>query len=396
MNEPILIINAGSSSIKFSIFETQPDRSVLAVAHGQVEGIGASAHLIAFDARGQQLVDRPVARNDHNAALAAIHIWFTTDFGSEAGFDCAGHRVVHGGISHSEPVLVDEQVLVDLDALVPLAPLHQPHNIAAIRAIANAAPRLTQVACFDTAFHHNQADIARVYGLPRDLTAKGIRRYGFHGLSYEYIVSMLPNVLPELADGRLVVAHLGNGASMCAIHHGRSVATTMGFSTVEGLVMGTRCGTLDPGIILYLLQHEGMSLQAVEHLIYEQSGLRGLSGLSSDMRALMTSGSPRAREAIDVFIYRIKRELGSLAASLGGLDALIFTAGIGEHSPEIRARVCRDARWLGIILDEEANAGGRTRITIAGSPASAWVIPTDENLMIARHTRQLVDRRRGA
>jgi acetate kinase len=205
---------------------------------------------------------------------------------------------------------------------------------------------------------------------------------------------MLPNVLPELADGRLVVAHLGNGASMCAIHHGRSIATTMGFSTVEGLVMGTRCGTLDPGIILYLLQHEGMSLQAVEHLIYEQSGLRGLSGLSSDMRALMTSDSPRAREAIDLFVYRIKRELGSLAASLGGLDALIFTAGIGEHSPEIRARVCRDARWLGIILDEEANAGGRARITIAGSPASAWVIPTDENLMIARHTRQLVDQRR--
>jgi acetate kinase len=396
MNEPILTINAGSSSIKFSIFETQPDRSVLAMAHGQVEGIGVSAHLTAVDARGERLVECSVAGNDHDAALAAIRHWFTTDFGSEAGFDCAGHRIVHGGISHSEPVLIDEQVLADLDALIPLAPLHQPHNIAAIRAIATAAPHLAQVACFDTAFHHDQAEITRAYGLPRDLTAKGIRRYGFHGLSYEYIVSMLPNVLPELADGRLVVAHLGNGASMCAIHHGRSVANTMGFSAVEGLVMGTRCGTLDPGIILYLLQHEAMNAQAIEHLIYEQSGLRGVSGLSSDMRTLMASDSPQAREAINLFVYRIKRELGSLAASLGGLDALIFTAGIGEHSPEIRARVCRDARWLGIILDEEANAGGRSRITIAGSPASAWVIPTDENLMIARHTRQLVDQRRKA
>jgi acetate kinase len=276
--------------------------------------------------------------------------------------------------------------------LIPLAPLHQPHNIAAIRAIATSAPDVPQVACFDTAFHRAQADIAQEYGLPHELTAKGIRRYGFHGLSYEYIVSVLPDVSPECADGRLVVAHLGNGASLCAIHRGRSVANTMGFSTVEGLLMGTRTGSLDPGVILYLLQHEGMSAEAVERLLYEKSGLLGVSGLSSDMRTLMASASPAARNAVDLFVYRIRRELGSLAGALGGVDALIFTAGIGEHSAEIRARVCRDARWLGIILDDEANAKGGPRLSVPDSPTSAWMIPTDENLMIARHTRRLIDR----
>jgi acetate kinase len=394
MNDPILVINAGSSSIKFSIFETLPDRAVSATADGEVAGIGLSARLIAHDSAGRALVDRAVSSENHNEALAAIRIWFSSDFGSAAGFDGVGHRVVHGGLTYAEPVLVNEHVIADLDALIPLAPLHQPHNIAAIRAIASIAPDVLQVACFDTAFHRAQPEIAQEYGLPRALSAKGIRRYGFHGLSYEYIVSVLPKVMPEWAEGRLVVAHLGNGASMCAIHHGRSVANTMGFSTVEGLLMGTRTGTLDPGVVLYLLQHEDINASSIERLIYEQSGLLGVSGVSSDMRTLLASDEPSARNAIDLFVYRIKRELGSLVAALGGLDALVFTAGIGERSPDIRARVCRDAGWLGIILDEEANAKNASRISTPESWPSAWTIPTNENLIIARHTRQVIDRKR--
>ena len=394
MNDPILVINAGSSSIKFSIFETLPDRTVSATADGEVAGIGPSARLIARDSAGVVLVDRTVSGKNHDEALFAIHLWFTSDFGSAAGFDGVGHRVVHGGLAYAEPVLVDEHVIADLDELIPLAPLHQPHNIAAIRAIASTAPEVLQVACFDTAFHRMQSEIAQEYGLPRALSARGIRRYGFHGLSYEYIVSVLPKVMPECAKGRVVVAHLGNGASMCAIHRGLSVANTMGFSTVEGLLMGTRTGTLDPGVVLYLLQHEGMNARSIEHLIYEQSGLLGVSGVSGDMRALLASDEPSARNAVDLFVYRIKRELGSLVAALGGLDALVFTAGIGEHSPDIRARVCRDAGWLGIILDEEANAKNAPRISTPGSQVSAWTVPTNENLIIAQHTRQLIDRKR--
>ncbi|MBO0756814.1 MAG: acetate/propionate family kinase [Bradyrhizobiaceae bacterium] len=396
MNDPILVINAGSSSIKFSVFETLSDREVSATADGEVAGIGPSARLTAHDSAGRVLVDRLVSGKNHDEALGTIRLWFTSDLGSGAGFDGVGHRVVHGGLGYAEPVLIDGRVIADLDELIPLAPLHQPHNIAGIRAIASSAPDVLQVACFDTAFHRTQSEIAQQYGLPRALSAKGIRRYGFHGLSYEYIVSVLPKVMPEFADGRLVVAHLGNGASMCAIHHGRSVANTMGFSTVEGLLMGTRTGTLDPGVILYLLQHEDMNPHSIEHLIYEQSGLLGVSGVSSDMRALLASDEPSARNAIDLFVYRIKRELGSLVAALGGLDALVFTAGIGEHSPDIRARICQDAGWLGIILDEEANAKNAPRISTPESQVSAWTIPTNENLIIARHTRQVIDRKRNS
>jgi acetate kinase len=396
MNDPILVINAGSSSIKFSVFETLPDRAVSATADGEVAGIGPSARLSVHDRAGRVLIDHPISGKDHDEALAAVHLWFTSDFGSKVGFDGVGHRVVHGGVSYSQPALIDEHVIADLSELIPLAPLHLPHNIAAIRSIASTLPDVPQVACFDTAFHRAQSEIAQEYGLPRTLSVKGIRRYGFHGLSYEYIVSVLPKVMPEYADGRVVVAHLGNGASMCAIHHGRSVATTMGFSTVEGLLMGTRTGTLDPGVVLYLLQHEGMNARAVEHMIYEQSGLLGVSDVSGDMRALLASDVPFAQNAVDLFVYRIKRELGSLAAALGGLDALVFTAGIGENSPEVRARVCRDARWLGIILDEEANARNASRISIPESPASAWTIPTNENLVIARHTRRMIDRQRNS
>ena len=392
MNEPILVINAGSSSIKFAIFETRADRAASAMVQGQVERIGQSAHLTASDLDGSTLVDKPVAGKDHADALAAIERWFATYIGSEGGFDGVGHRVVHGGAAYSDAVRIDDHVLANLEELIPLAPLHQPHNIAAIRAIAAHAPHVPQVACFDTAFHSTQQNVAREYGLPQHLTAKGVRRYGFHGLSYEYIVSVLPNVAPDCADGRVVIAHLGNGASMCAVARGRSVATTMGFTAVEGLLMGTRCGSLDPGVILYLLQHEGMDAGAVERLIYQQSGLLGVSGLSADMRDLLGSDVPSAKRAVDLFVYRIGRELGSLVAALGGIDALIFTAGIGEHSPEIRKRVCRDAQWLGVILDEATNTRGGPRISAAGSALSVWVVPTDENLMIARHTRRLLDR----
>ena len=393
MREPILVLNAGSSSIKFSVFETLPDRSLSAGAHGQVEGIGTTPHLAVTDAGGLTLADEPVAGVDHAAAIAAIHDWFASHVGREDGFDGVGHRVVHGGMTYFEPVLIDETVLAELQALVPLAPLHQPHNLAVIRAVQAVAPAIPQIACFDTAFHRNQPSVAQEFALPRDMTAKGVRRYGFHGLSYEYITSVLPRLAPEAADGKVVVAHLGNGASMCAIDRGRSVASTMGFTAVDGLPMGTRTGALDPGVILYLLQHEGMDAAAIERLIYHRSGLLGVSGLSSDMRTLLASDRPEAREAVDLFVYRIGRELGSLVAALGGLDALVFTAGIGEHAPPIRARVCATAAWVGITLDPKANDRGGPRISTAESRVSAWVIPTDENLMMARHTRRLLDTR---
>jgi acetate kinase len=390
MRQPILVLNAGSSSIKFSVFASGDGRTLAATLHGQVEGIGASPHLAVKDAHGNGIADRAVACEGHEGAIAAIRAWFAGHAGSEAGFAGVGHRVVHGGTTYAEPVLIDARVISDLEALVPLAPLHQPHNIAAIRAIAASAPGLPQAACFDTAFHRQQPMVAQEFALPRGLTAKGVRGYGFHGLSYEYIVS----AMPDRASGRLVVAHLGNGASMCAIHAGRSVATTMTFTAVDGLPMGTRTGALDPAVILYLLRHEGMDARAIEQMIYNQSGLLGVSGISSDMRDLLASQEPSAREAIDLFVYRIGRELGSLAAALQGLDALVFTAGIGEHAAEIRARVCRDARWLGIILDKDANARHQTLISRVDSPVSVFVVPTDENLMIARHTRDLLDRRR--
>ncbi len=394
MREPILVVNAGSSSIKFSVFETMADRSLSAGAHGQVEGIGTSPHLEVTNPPGNKLADGPVAGDGYAGGIAAIHDWFAAHVGSDAGFDGVGHRVVHGGSTYSQPVQIDSQVLTALEALIPLAPLHQPHHIAVIRAISAIAPRVPQVACFDTAFHRSQPALAQEFALPRELTAKGVRRYGFHGLSYEYIVSTLPEFVPDCVQKKIVVAHLGNGASMCAIDRGRSVATTMGFTAVDGLPMGTRTGALDPGVILYLLQHERMDLKAIEQVIYQRSGLLGVSGISSDMRALLASNAPSAKEAVDLFVYRIGRELGSLAAALRGLDALVFTAGIGEHAPEIRARACREAHWLGVTLDEQANAKGGPRISSSGSAVSAWVIPTDENLMIARHTRHLLDRER--
>jgi acetate kinase len=298
--------------------------------------------------------------------------------------------VVHGGLLYSHPVRVDAQVLEDLAQFIPLAPLHQPHNLTPIRLLQERQPTLPQVACFDTAFHRAQPELAQMFALPRDLHDAGVRRYGFHGLSYEYIASRLPQLDPKAAQGRTVVLHLGNGASMCALAGGRSVASTMGFTAVDGLPMGTRCGAIDPGVILYLMDQRGMDARAIEKLIYNQSGLLGVSGVSSDMRTLLASTEPRAALAVDLYVYRIGRELGSLAAALGGLDALVFTGGIGENSAEIRARVCRAAAWLGVALDESANQAGGPRIGTAGSATAAWVLPTNEELMIARHTLRVL------
>jgi acetate kinase len=301
-----------------------------------------------------------------------------------------GHRVVHGGQLFSAPVLINATVLAELETFVPLAPLHQPHNLATIRALFETMPSLPQVACFDTAFHRTQPEVAQRFALPRRFADAGVRRYGFHGLSYEYIASVLPTIDPTLADARIIVAHLGSGASLCAIQNGRSIATTMGFSPLDGLVMGTRCGNLDPGVLLYLIDHYNMNAQALEQLLYYQSGLLGVSGISNDMRTLLDSDDPLAKEAIDLFVYRAGREIGSLAAALGGLDALIFTGGIGEHSAVIRAQVCHQAAWLGLQLDDSANETDASRISTLNSKVSAWIVATNENLMIAHHTLRQV------
>jgi acetate kinase len=318
-----------------------------------------------------------------------IHGWLVEHHAGERSVAAIGHRVVHGGIKFAAPVRIDADVMTELERLVPLAPLHQPHALAAIRAAATAAPGVAQYACFDTAFHRTQPRLAQLFAIPRALTDSGVLRYGFHGISYEYIAARLADVAPEVAAGRVVVAHLGNGASMCALRGGRSVATTMGFTALDGLVMGTRSGAIDPGVVLYLINERKMPAAAVETLLYQQSGLLGVSGISSDMRALLTDAAPAAAEAVALFVHRIVRELGALAAVLGGLDALVFTAGIGEHAPPVRAAVLAQSRWLGLDVDAAANAAGGPRISPPDARASAWVIPTDENLMIARHVHHL-------
>jgi acetate kinase len=390
VTDTILTLNAGSSSIKFSLFAAEtPLTRNSAICDGEIEGLGHASHFIAKDSNGDTLIDEQLpGATTHENALRALLRWFGKR-DSDRHLVAAGHRVVHGGALFAAPVRIDAKVRAELGSLIPLAPLHQPHNLAAIDAVTKLYPALPQIACFDTAFHHTQSSVATAFALPRALTDEGIRRYGFHGLSYEYIASVLPHVLgPDTAEVRVVVAHLGSGASLCALHKRKSVATTMSFTPLDGLMMGTRCGAIDPGVILHLLQAKQMSAEAVNDLLYNRSGLFGVSGISADMRDLLASADPRAKQAIDLFVYRIGRELGSVVAALGGLDALIFTAGIGEHAAEIRARVCKDARWLGIELDEEANANGGP--CISDSRVSAWVVPTDEDLMIARHTLELV------
>jgi acetate kinase len=391
MPHAILVLNAGSSSLKFSVFRVEAETSE-PLFRGQIEGIGTAPRFRLRGANGAVIERQSLevgASLDHEQSLRFV-IERCPRWLGDCKIVAAGHRVVHGGVKFAEPVAITPEVLVALERLVPLAPLHQPHNLAAIRAAIEAMPFLPQVACFDTAFHRTQPEVAQQFGLPRHLTDEGVRRYGFHGLSYEYIASKLPNIDFRAATGRTIVAHLGNGASMCALLAGKSIATTMSFTPVDGLVMGTRVGSLDPAVLLYLMVRHGMNAATLENILYHESGLLGVSGVSSDMRELLASSDPRAAEAIDLFVYRINRELGSLVAALGGLDALVFTGGIGENAPVIRRRICRDAVWLGVRLDETANNKGGPQISQADSGTAVWVIPTNEELMIANHTRRVL------
>lgn len=391
MADAIAVLNAGSSSIKYSLFLLRAGGLELSL-RGQVEGLSTRPRFVAKDAAGELLEETTWAEGvqlGHEGALDHLVPFVKKHLGNDR-LAAIGHRVVHGGMEYARPVRMDAQVLQSLRRFEPLAPLHQPNNLAPIRVLLERQPDLPQVACFDTAFHRSNPEVAQMFALPAQLHAEGVRRYGFHGLSYEYIASVLPEVDPRAAGGRTVVLHLGNGASMCALQGGRSVASTMGFTAVDGLPMGTRCGSVDPGVILYLMDQRGLDVRAIEKMVYQQSGLLGVSGISSDMRALLASDDPRARTAIDLYVYRIRRELGSLAAALGGLDAIVFTAGIGEHAAFIRERICADAAWLGVELDPAANAKDGPRISAAGSRVAAWVLPTNEELMIARHVRALV------
>ncbi len=404
MTDAILVLNAGSSSIKFALF-LQPagteanaiDRQ--AALAGQIDGIGAeNPRFSAQDASGHPLADQtldldrvaPDGATQHHRALDFLLGWIDEHDGGIT-LRAVGHRVVHGAEKYARPILLDATILKELAGFIPLAPLHQPHNLDAIDAVACLLPALPQVACFDTAFHRTQPEVAQRFALPRAITAQGVRRYGFHGLSYEYIASVLPEHLDAaMANGRVVVAHLGNGASMCAMHQRCSVATTMGFTALDGLMMGTRSGNLDPGVLLYLIEYQGMDAKALTRLLYKESGLLGVSGISQDMRSLLASKQPAAREAVELFCYRITRELGSLAAALGGLDALVFTGGIGEHATKIRQMVCENARWLGVEVDTTANSTNAECITMATSRVPALVLPTNEEWMIARHTSELL------
>ena len=395
MSDAILVVNAGSSSIKFSVvLDRDGERSLEPLLGGQLEGVTTEPRFSARDAAGALIAEQRWTQPlGHDGAIEHIAAFLREPLSAHR-LAAVGHRVVHGGLAFSAPVRLTPAIVAQLEQLIPLAPLHQPHNLAPIKTLLASHPTLPQVACFDTAFHRGQTEVAQAFALPPVITERGVRRYGFHGLSYEYIACVLPDHDARAAQGRTVVLHLGNGASACAIADGKSLASTMGFTAVDGLPMGTRCGSLDPGVLLYLMDQMQMDARAIETLIYKESGLLGVSGVSSDMRTLLASAEPRAHFAIELFVYRIARELGSLAAVLGGLDALIFTAGIGEHAAPIRERVCRAAAWLGVTLDPAANdaATGAARISTPDSPTAAWVIPTNEELMIARHTRNLLSR----
>jgi acetate kinase len=381
----VAVLNAGSSSIKFAIHAATAEAQRL--LGGQIEAIGIAPRLRLKDAGGAWLKEQTwdPAGFDHAAATRAI-VTAVREVRGGRPVAAVGHRVAHGGTRFRAPVQVDAEVLGYLGKLIPLAPLHQPHNLEPIQAILELPRKVPQVACFDTEFHAGQPAVARAYGLPRKLATEGVLRYGFHGLSYEYVCARLREHSPKLAAGRVVIAHLGNGASLCAVENGNSVATTMGFTGVEGLVMGTRCGSLDPGVLLYLMDRHGMGAREIEDLIYRRSGLLGVSGISADMRTLRASRVPLAAEAIALFVYRVIREIGSMAAALGGLDGLVFTAGIGENDAATRAEVAAGCKWLGVELDAARNACGKGRISIDGSRVEAWVIPTDEERMIALNT----------
>ena len=387
--DAVVVLNAGSSSIKFCTFRRDGDQLEREL-RGQVSGLGTVPRIVAR--RGATVVaDRELSAGSmsHAEALGILLDFLREELHGETIVG-VGHRVVHGGLEFMAPTRVDAGILGRLDRYVPLAPLHQPHNLAAIRLMLERLPGVPEIACFDTAFHRTVPEVAQLFALPPRFAEAGVRRYGFHGLSYEYVASVLPALDQRAAAGRTVVFHLGNGSSMCAMSGGRSVATTMGFTAVDGLPMGTRTGALDPGVLLFMFDELGMGVREVERLLYHESGLLGMSGISSDMRDLLASDAPAARLALDVFVYRARRELGSLAAALGGLDAVVFTAGIGENQPQVRRRICSDAAWLGLELDVAANERHGPRISAAGSRVSAWVVPTDEEAMIARHVVRLL------
>lgn len=391
MDEFALVLNSGSSSLKYAVFRTSVDAEWPIVVRGNLEGIGTAPKMSAHDGAGASLQTPPLPAEvrDARAALEHVFAWLQSRLAGGRIMG-VGHRVVHGGAQYTRPVIVTAEVLAELRRLVPYAPLHQPYNLAAIEAVAQHRPDVPQVACFDTSFHRSLPAVAKLVPLPRELCRDGVQRYGFHGLSYEYIASVLPQVAPQIAQGRVIVAHLGSGASLCALRAGKSVENTFGFTALDGLCMGTRPGAVDPGVILYLFQGLGLSVNEVETILYKQSGLLGISGVSNDMRDLLASSEASARLAVEYFVYRVAKEVGALTAVLGGLDALVFTAGIGENSPIIRRRVCEACAWLGIELDEEANIAKRACISRRTSAVGVWMIPTNEELMIARHTGRLL------
>lgn len=387
--DTILVVNAGSSSLKFEVFAIgNGPRKLL---RGQLEGIGTAPRLRIKGSDGQILADQTHTQSDVPdlpTAMRFVGAWLREHH--EGRLAAVGHRIVHGGPDYDRPVLIDEEVLDRLERYVPLAPLHQPNNLAPIHAILERRPDLPQVACFDTSFHRDHSLVASHYAIPERFYSEGVRRYGFHGLSYEYVAGKLREVAPEFAGGRVIVAHLGSGASMCAISGGKSIESTLGFTALDGLPMGTRCGQIDPGVILYLLQQRGMTAQEVQDLLYKDSGLKGLSGISNDVRMLLESKDPRAAFALDHFVHRIGLHAGSLAASLGGLDAFVFTAGIGENSPQMRARIAARLEWLDARIDPARNVAGELEVSTAESKVRILVIPTDEELMVARHTLALL------
>ena len=389
MDDYALVLNAGSSSLKFCVFGRPPGESWHLEARGQIEGIGTSPRLRVKDDNDESLANQDVAARDGREALDVLAGWLRSKYGGSRVLG-VGHRVVHGGARFKGPTIVDADVMRELYQLVPLAPLHQPHNLAAIEAVFERLPGIPQVACFDTSFHRGQPAVAELIPFPRELRQQGLQRYGFHGLSYEYIASVLPQVAPEIAHGRVVVAHLGSGSSLCALKNGKSFDSTLGFTALDGLCMGTRPGTIDPGVVLHLFQGLNLSAKEVETLLYKKSGLLGISGISNDMRDLLGRSEPAAQLAVDYFVYSVAKQIGALTAALGGIDGLVFTAGIGENSPEIRKRICEASAWLGIELDETANSNATTKISTPRSKPSVWVIPTNEELMIARHTGALL------
>ncbi|EJZ18740.1 acetate/propionate family kinase (plasmid) [Rhizobium sp. Pop5] len=387
--DTILVVNAGSSSLKFEVFSVAG--SLARQIKGKMEGIGTAPHLTIKSAGGDRLADEDYPHEavpDLPAAMRVVGQWLRERH--QGRLIAVGHRVVHGGPDHMRPARIDEKLLRELERYTPLAPLHQPNNLAPIRVLLEHQPQLVQVACFDTAFHRGHDPMADHYAIPAHYFDEGVRRYGFHGLSYEYVAGKLAEIAPDIGGGRVIVAHLGSGASMCALHQGKSVESTLGFTALDGLPMGTRCGQIDPGVLLYLLQQHGMSAQELQDLLYKESGLKGLSGVSNDVRDLLASEEPGAALALDHFVHRIGLNAGTLAAALGGLDAFVFTAGVGENSPVMRERISRTLEWLGVRLDSRRNAAGELLISSDDSRVAVYAVPTDEELMIARHTYALI------